>query len=48
LGVEVIDLLCHRVDPDVPIEDMAGALKELIAKGSPPFRLVGTGRSRTS
>src|ERR1700751_977768 len=34
LGVEVIDLLYqHRVDPDVPIEDVAGAVKELIAKG---------------
>ena len=29
-----IDLLYqHRVDPDVPIEDVAGALKELIAAG---------------
>ncbi len=34
LGVEVIDLLYqHRVDPDVPIEDVAGAVKELIAEG---------------
>src|SRR5215471_13848168 len=34
LGVEVIDLLYqHRVDPEVPIEDVAGAVKELIAKG---------------
>src|SRR5271165_884730 len=34
LRIEVIDLLYqHRVDPDVPIEDVAGAVKELIAKG---------------
>ena len=34
LKVEVIDLLYqHRVDPDVPIEDVAGAVKELIREG---------------
>lgn len=34
LGVEVIDLLYqHRVDPDVPIEDVAGAVKDLIQQG---------------
>ena len=34
LGVETIDLLYqHRVDPSVPIEDVAGAVKELIADG---------------
>ena len=34
LRVEVIDLLYqHRVDPEVPIEDVAGAVKELIAAG---------------
>lgn len=34
LGVETIDLLYqHRVDPDVPIEDVAGTVKELIAAG---------------
>jgi len=34
LKVEKIDLLYqHRVDPDVPIEDVAGAVKELIAQG---------------
>jgi aryl-alcohol dehydrogenase-like predicted oxidoreductase len=34
LGVEVIDLLYqHRVDPEVPIEDVAGAVKELIQEG---------------
>jgi aryl-alcohol dehydrogenase-like predicted oxidoreductase len=34
LKVEVIDLFYqHRVDPDVPIEDVAGAVKELIEEG---------------
>ena len=34
LGVEVIDLFYqHRVDPNVPIEDVAGAVKALIAEG---------------
>jgi aryl-alcohol dehydrogenase-like predicted oxidoreductase len=34
LKVEAIDLFYqHRVDPDVPIEDVAGAVKELIQAG---------------
>jgi aryl-alcohol dehydrogenase-like predicted oxidoreductase len=34
LGVEAIDLFYqHRVDPNVPIEDVAGAVKELITEG---------------
>ena len=34
LNVETIDLLYqHRVDPSVPIEDVAGAVKELIEQG---------------
>lgn len=34
LGTDHIDLLYqHRVDPDVPIEDVAGAVKELIQAG---------------
>lgn len=34
LHVEVIDLLYqHRVDPNVPIEDVAGTVKDLIAEG---------------
>jgi aryl-alcohol dehydrogenase-like predicted oxidoreductase len=34
LQVEAIDLLYqHRVDPAVPIEDVAGAVKDLIAQG---------------
>ena len=33
LKVSAIDLLYqHRVDPEVPIEDVAGAVKELIGK----------------
>jgi len=34
LKIETIDLLYqHRVDPEVPIEDVAGAVKELIREG---------------
>src|SRR5512147_2625801 len=34
LGVDAIDpFYQHRVDPDVPIEDMAGAVKDLIQEG---------------
>ncbi|POP44658.1 aldo/keto reductase [Superficieibacter electus] len=34
LKTEVIDLLYqHRVDPDVPIEDVAGTVQQLIAEG---------------
>ncbi|HEX9154636.1 MAG TPA: aldo/keto reductase, partial [Nitrospira sp.] len=34
LKTDVIDLFYqHRVDPDVPIEDVAGAVKDLIQKG---------------
>ncbi len=34
LRVEAIDLFYqHRVDPDVPIEDVAGAIKDLIREG---------------
>ncbi len=34
LKVEVIDLFYqHRVDPDVPIEDVAGAVRDLIKEG---------------
>jgi aryl-alcohol dehydrogenase-like predicted oxidoreductase len=34
LGIEVIDLLYqHRVDPNVPIEDVAGAVRDLIKDG---------------
>src|SRR5271170_2217103 len=34
LKTDVIDLLYqHRVDPNVPIEDVAGAVKELIQEG---------------
>lgn len=34
LNIETIDLLYqHRVDPDVPIEDVAGTVKDLIEEG---------------
>src|SRR5512134_505463 len=34
LGVDAIDVFYqHRVDPDVPIEDVAGAVKDLIQEG---------------
>ena len=34
LGTDYIDLFYqHRVDPDVPMEDVAGTVKELIAEG---------------
>ena len=34
LGVDAIDLYYqHRVDPDVPIEDVAGTIRDLIAEG---------------
>jgi len=34
LGIDVIDLFYqHRVDPKVPIEDVAGAVKDLIQEG---------------
>lgn len=34
LGIETIDLLYqHRVDPAVPIEDVAGTVRDLIAEG---------------
>ena len=34
LKIDVIDLFYqHRVDPDVPIEDVAGTVKDLIAEG---------------
>src|SRR6201992_3262603 len=43
LGVESIDLLYqHRVDPEVPIEDVAGTVKELIDSGKVnPFGMSG-------
>jgi aryl-alcohol dehydrogenase-like predicted oxidoreductase len=38
LGVECIDLLYqHRVDPNVPIEDVAGTVKDLIAEGKAKY-----------
>ena len=52
LGVDTIDLYYqHRVDPEVPIEDTVGAMKELVEAGrcgtwgSPRLRPTG-GRTR--
>jgi len=40
LGIDYIDLYYqHRVDPNVPIEDTVGALKELVAAGK--IRAIG-------
>ena len=38
LGIDVIDLFYqHRVDPNVPIEDVVGAMAELVAAGKVRF-----------
>jgi diketogulonate reductase-like aldo/keto reductase len=38
LGTNHIDLLYqHRVDPNVPIEDVAGAVKDLISSDQSPY-----------
>jgi aryl-alcohol dehydrogenase-like predicted oxidoreductase len=45
LRTDVIDLFYqHRVDPEVAIEDVAGAVKELVEQGRSTLRLV-RGRS---
>jgi aryl-alcohol dehydrogenase-like predicted oxidoreductase len=50
LGVDVIDLFYqHRVDPNVPIEEVAGAVGELIREGKvKAFRFVRAGRADRS
>ncbi|VXC80172.1 conserved hypothetical protein [Enterobacterales bacterium 8AC] len=41
MKTEVIDLLYqHRVDPEVPIEDVAGTVKVLIAVGKGTRRSI--------
>ena len=47
LRTDVIDLFYqHRVDPEVPIEDVAGAVKELIHEGKVKyFGLSEAGRA---
>src|SRR4030095_3265413 len=48
LKVETIDLLYqHRVDPDVPIEDVAGTMKELITHGKVKHYGPSAGNTRT-
>jgi aryl-alcohol dehydrogenase-like predicted oxidoreductase len=40
LGVETIDLYyCHRLDPDVPVEDTVGAMARLVEQGK--VRAIG-------
>ena len=50
LNVDVIDLFYqHRVDPEVPIEDVAGAVKDLIQAGKVKhFRYVRSGSANDS
>ena len=48
LNIDAIDLLYqHRVDPNVPIEDVAGTVKKLIEQGKVKhFGHVGSERRR--
>ncbi len=49
LRTDYIDLLYqHRVDPDVPIEDVAGTVKELIEQGGAIPRSRSSLPSRSS
>ncbi|GAA4929588.1 aldo/keto reductase [Nonomuraea thailandensis] len=48
LGVDRIDVFYqHRVDPDVPIEDVAGAVKELIEAGKVKYFGLSEAGART-
>jgi aryl-alcohol dehydrogenase-like predicted oxidoreductase len=48
LRTDVIDLLYqHRVDPEVPIEDVAGAVKKLIAQGKVKYFGLSEAGART-
>lgn len=48
LRVETIDLLYqHRVDPDVPIEEVAGAVKDLIGEGKVRYFGLSAAGART-
>jgi aryl-alcohol dehydrogenase-like predicted oxidoreductase len=48
LGVERIDLLYqHRVDPQVPIEDVAGTVAELVAAGKVGYFGLSEASART-
>jgi len=48
LKVAVIDLLYqHRVDPNVPIEDVAGTVKELVRQGKVKFFGLSEASART-
>ena len=49
LGTDVIDLYYqHRVDPDVPIEEVAGAVKDLIEEGKVKHFGLSEARRRRS
>lgn len=48
LGIETIDLLYqHRVDPNTPVEDVAGAVGELVAAGKVRFFGLSEASPRT-
>jgi aryl-alcohol dehydrogenase-like predicted oxidoreductase len=48
LRIETIDLLYqHRVDPNVPIEDVAGTVKELIQRGKVRYFGLSEARAQT-
>jgi aryl-alcohol dehydrogenase-like predicted oxidoreductase len=48
LRVEAIDLFYqHRVDPDVPIEDVAGAVRDLVAEGKVRYFGLSEAGART-
>ena len=48
LGVQTIDLLYqHRVDPNVPIEDVAGTVKDLIDQGKVKYFGLSEASART-
>jgi aryl-alcohol dehydrogenase-like predicted oxidoreductase len=48
LKIDAIDLFYqHRVDPDVPIEDVAGAVKELIQEGKVKHFGLSEARAQT-
>ena len=49
LRINRIDLYYqHRVDPNIPIKDVAGAVKELIAEGKVTLRPIRIRRSDNS
>ena len=48
LGIETVDLIYqHRVDPNVPIEDVAGTVRQLIAEGKARYFGMSEPSART-